>query len=93
MDDLQEQLEVGRQAEQFLRYIEENPYFNELLERIKLTYAQHILTLHPSEKDKFAVLAERKDAIDEVIEAVRGDIALASMALKQIEGEKPKGLL
>ena len=91
--DSQEQLEIGRQAEEFLRYTEEHLYFTGLIERIKLTYAQRILSLNPDQGDAFSVLKERMDVWDEILNAVRGDISVASEALKQLEGVPEKGLL
>lgn len=92
--DLQEQLEVGKQAEDFLRYIEENPYFKGLLERIKLEMARQILDLQPQNTERFSDLKIRMDAMDEILNAARGDIYLGSEALKKLDGVKePGGLL
>jgi hypothetical protein len=92
--DIQTQLEIGRNAEQFLVYLSQFPYFGELIERVKLTYANRILSLRPDDTEKFRVLKERMDVWEEIMEAVKGDIALGAEALKKIEGvDKQKGLL
>lgn len=94
-DDLQEQLEIGKQAETFNRYVNENPYFLGMLERIKLEYARRILDLMPEQKDDFALFRSKMDAIGDIMDAVRGDIFLGSEALKKIDGapDDAKGIL
>ena len=92
--DLQTQVEIGRQAEGFLEYVSREPYFVELIERVKLEYAGRILALHPKDSTEFTVLRERMDVWDEIMSAVRGDITMASEAMKLIDGtEEKKGLL
>lgn len=94
-DVLREQLETARQAEDFLKYIEENPYMKTLLERMKLQLAQWLLVLPPDAKEQFASLKTRYDFIDEFLNAVRGDIAVGSSALDKLNGktDENKGLL
>lgn len=95
MMDLQEQLEIGTQAEDFLRYIEEKPYFKNLVERIKLEIASQILRLSPSDKDAFSEMRSEMNGVDMVLNAVSGDIFLGSEALMKLEGKTDagKGLL
>jgi hypothetical protein len=89
--ELHDQVEIGRQAEEFLRYTSEHPYFEGLLERVKLEYARRILELEPTDKDNFSLYRSAMSTIDEVMNAVRGDIYLASEALKQIDGVIDRG--
>jgi hypothetical protein len=92
--DLQEQLEIGNQAEAFLKYTEGNPYFKGLLERIKLEMASQILRLRPEDKDAFAEIKSEMNGVDTVMNAVRGDIFLGSEALMRLEGKtESKGIL
>lgn len=92
--DLQDQVDIGKRAEDFLRYLDDNPYFYDLINRVKLQYSANILSLNSSEKDKFAINIERMDVwSNEIIDAVRGDIQVAIHALKIMEGEPEKGLL
>ena len=91
MSDLQEQLEIGRQAGEFLKYLSEHPYFEGLLERVKLEHARLILDLPPEHKDLFAKYRHRMNAFADVLEFVRGDIYQAQEALKELNGEKDKG--
>lgn len=87
--DLQGQLEVGKQAEDFLRYINEQPYFRSLIDRIKLEYAQSILSLSHDDKDKFVVLKSRMDAFGDIENAVIGDIRVGENAFLELDGKKP----
>jgi hypothetical protein len=89
--ELQDQIDTGRQAEEFLRYTSEHPYFEGLLERIRLEYARLILDLPPNDKDWFTYYRHKMDGIAEVMNAVRGDIYFASEALKQIDGVIDRG--
>ena len=93
--DLQEELEVGKQAEEFLRYTHENLYFRGLLERIKLAYAQSILALHTGQKDEFSILKSKMEAMDDIFNSVSGDIYLGAEALRALDGtpEPRKGIL
>ena len=93
MTEQQEQLDIGRQAEEFLRYTEEHPYFVELINRIKLTYAQRILTLTSSDRDSFSAYKVAMDAMDEVMNAVRGDVLVAQKVLERSEAHPDQGLL
>jgi hypothetical protein len=91
--ELQDQIDTGRQAEEFLRYTSEHPYFDGLLERVKLECARLILDLSisPETRDQYLVLRGRMFGFDDVMNAVRGDIYLASEALKQRDGIIDKG--
>jgi phosphoenolpyruvate carboxylase len=95
MDDLQQELEIGKQAEDFLRYTSEHPYFNGLLERIKLEMARVILDLNFSAKDEFSDMKSQMVGVDQIMNAIQGDIYIAREALKRLNGEteEPKGLL
>lgn len=85
--DLQEYLEVGKQAEEFNRYINEHPYFLSLLDRIKLEYSKTILGLRPEEKDRFSLLTQSIIALDDIMNNVRGDIALGADAFSRMNSE------
>ena len=92
--DLQHQVEVGRNAEEFFKYINERPYFRELIERIKLEYAQRILSLKPEDKESFANYKSKMNAFDDIENAVLGDIKAGELALNQQEGRTPpEGIL
>jgi hypothetical protein len=93
--DLQEQLEIGKQAEDFLRYLSEHPYLEGLLERMKLEYARQILDLNHDQTIAFSNLKSEMVGVDQVMNSIRGDVYLGSQALKKLNGEsdEPKGLL
>jgi hypothetical protein len=93
-EELHEQIETGRQAEEFLRYTQEHPYFSGLLDRIKLELMQQIFALHPMQKDEFTTKMICIQFIPEIMGAVSGDIYLASDAFAKLNNEKePGGLL
>ena len=92
--DLQHQVEVGRQAEDFFKYISENTYFREIIDRIKLEYAGRILSLKPEDKESFTTYKSKMNAFDDIENAVLGDIKAGEMALNQQEGRTPpEGIL
>lgn len=93
--DLAEQLQIGKDAEDFKRYIDEHPYFKGLLERIKLEYARQILELQPQNTQEFTVLRSELSSIDQVMNAISGDIYMGQQAYEKLNGlsEEPKGLL
>jgi hypothetical protein len=93
--DLQEQIDTGKQAEDFLRYLSDHPYFEGLLERVRLELARQILDLVPQQKDAFSEKMSQMNGVGMVLDAVRGDIYLAAEAFKQLNGlvDETKGIL
>ena len=93
--DLQEQLEVGHQAEAFLQYLSEHPYFEGLLERMRLELARQILDLMPNNTQDFTVFRSQISGVDLIMNAISGDIYIAQEALKKLNGtiDDNKGLL
>ena len=89
-DELQQLVEIGRQAEQFLEHLKENPYFRQLLERIKMELMQQMYGLTTNDKDIFVILKAQMEIIPEILDAVSGDILMAQDALKKLEGEEEK---
>ena len=89
-DELQQLVEIGRQAEQFLEYLKENPYFRQLLERITMELMQQMYGLTTNDKDIFVILKAQMEIIPEILDAVSGDILMAQDALKKLEGEEEK---
>lgn len=94
MDELQEQLELGRQAREFEMYINMTPYFNKLVERIKLKYAADILNLHPTQKDEFVMNRCGIITLDDLMNTIISDIYIGEQADNAMSGVKDdKGLL
>jgi hypothetical protein len=93
--DLQEQIDTGKQAEDFLRYLADHPYFEGLLERVKLELARGILELSPNDAEVFVRLRCKMDGVSDIMNAVRGDVYLAQEAYKRANGlvDEDKGLL
>ena len=82
--ELQDQIEIGRQAQNFLQYVTENTYFTELIERVKLTYATTILSLNAGQKDEFSAYRSKMEAVEDIINSVRGDIYVGQEADKRL---------
>lgn len=95
MDNLQEQLEIGKQAEDFKNYIDEHPYFNGLLERVRMEYARMIFDLDSTQKDEFTRYKQSMEAVGQILNSISGDIYLGQQAYEKLNGisEEPKGLL
>jgi len=91
MDELREQLEVGKQAERFRDFMLREPYFANLLERMRVMELQSISDLHPNEKDLFSVHKARMDFIPEILNAIDGDIHAGAEALARINGVLKEG--
>jgi hypothetical protein len=93
--DLQEQLEVGKQAEEFITYISERPYFNGFLERMVSEYGKEILKLRPLQTEDFTLLKAQMTLMEKFIDAIHGDIYLGQEAFKKLNGiqSEPGGLL
>lgn len=93
--DLAEQLQIGKDAEDFKRYIDEHPYFNGLIERMRLEYAKMLMELPPTATDEFTNYRQSMDAIAGIMNAVSGDIYMGQQAYEKLNGlsEEPKGLL
>ncbi len=93
--DIQEQYETGKAAEDFLKYLSEHPYFEGLLNRVKLELASTLIGLDPDKTESFTYIRSRMIGVDDVMEAVRGDIFLGGEAFKALSGiiEENKGLL
>ncbi len=93
--DLQEQLEVGHQAEDFKQYIDEHPYFKGLLTRIELEMSRQILSLSPKDTDAFTEMKAEMNGVGQIMNAISGDIYMGQQAYEKLNGlsEEPKGLL
>lgn len=86
IDGLQKQVEIGRQAEEFLGYIAERPYFNSLLERLSLELARQVLSLSAKDLEEFTTLQIKRETLSEIIEAARGDVQVGAHALSLLNG-------
>ena len=83
-----DELEIGRQAEEFLTYINEKPYFNAMIDRIRLGLMTEMAGLRPSQSEEWKALSERFHFLPEIVNMARGDVYVASVALEAMKGEK-----
>ena len=90
-----DELELGRQAEEFLTYINEKPYFNEMIDRIRLGLMTDMAGLRPSQSDEWKSLSERFHFLPEIVNMARGDVYVAQVALEAMSNNKtrPEGIL
>ena len=90
-----DEMEIGRQAEEFLTYINEKPYFNEMIDRIRLGLMTDMASLRPSQYEEWKTLSERFHFLPEIVNMARGDVYVASVALEAMKESKtrPEGIL
>ena len=85
-----DEMEVGRQAEEFLTYINEKPYFNEMIDRIRLGLMTDMAALRPSQSEEWKSLSERFHFLPEIVNMARGDVYVASVALEAMSSGKTR---
>jgi hypothetical protein len=81
----QEIINRGSDAEQFKRYMEENPYFTSVIALSKQLLWQNICDLRPDEQMKFTVLKAQQDAIEELMNLVEIDIYEGQKAISRMQ--------
>jgi hypothetical protein len=86
--DKYERMEIGRQAEEFLQYIEEKPYFEEMIERMRLGLMAEMCSLRSNQKDEWAVLSDRFHFLAEIVNMARGDVFIGREAYESENGLK-----
>jgi len=82
-------IDLGRQAEETQLYFEANPYFPQVLERVKMGLFQTILSLRPAQRDEFMILKGRLDTVFEPLNVIAHDILAGQRALEELETGKP----
>lgn len=91
---LQQQVDRGSEAEMFLRYLEnDGKYFLQILKECEEELANDILRLSPHDIDEFATKQAQRLSLYEPLKRIQSDKAMGELALKQLEGNTPKGIL
>lgn len=80
-------IERGEQASKLL----ENQFFTELLERVKDGYDSTILGLTSKHADKFVLLIERKNAVNDLRNMLVADVEAAKKVRDRENGVKKQG--
>lgn len=91
MDELQEQLELGRQAKEFKSYISMTPYFYKLLDRERMKYVGEIISLTPLQTDEFTMNKSALVALEELVNTINFDVSIGDEAEKRLNGEVESG--
>lgn len=81
----QEIINRGSDAEQFKRYMEENPYFTSVIALSKQLLWQNICDLRPEDQMMFTVLKARQDAIEELMNLIEIDIYEGQKAISRMQ--------
>lgn len=89
----QEIVDLGYEAEQTARFFDENPYFVQLLDRMKIACLSQIGELKADETTQFTVLKTVYDHILDPINWISGDIENARQAVNRMKGVQQKGIL
>jgi len=85
--DEQQIINRGSDAEEFKRYIDDNPYFNSVVALSKELILQNIMALRPDEQMKFTVLKSQDKAIDELMNLIEIDISEGKKAIDRMQSE------
>lgn len=81
----QEIINRGSDAEQFKRYVEDNPYFTSVVALSKQLIWQNICALKPDEQMKFTVLKSQELAIEELMNLIEMDIYEGQKAISRLQ--------
>ena len=85
--DEQQIINRGSDAEEFKRYIDDNPYFNSVVALSKELILQNIMSLRPDEQMKFTVLKSQGKAIDALMNLIEIDISEGKKAIDRMQSE------
>ena len=91
--DLQKLVNRGIDAEEFLTYYNQMPYFRNLLGEMLKERAAMIVALPPNQGLVFAQARIEMEIIKAIIDRVKMDVAVGQQATKQIAGTDGGGIL
>lgn len=89
-DVLQQQADRGQEAQLFLKYIEDNPYFLSVMKELEEEYANKLLKLKPSETELFTIIQATREALYEPLKKIQGDKLFGEHSQNELEGKNPK---
>jgi len=81
----QEIINRGSDAEEFKRYLDDNPYFTSVIALSKQLLWQNLCDLRPHEQMEFTVLKAQQDAIEELMNLVEIDIYEGQKAIERVQ--------
>lgn len=89
----QDVIELGNEAERTARFFDENPYFTQLLDRMKIGCLTQIGELKAEQTQQFTILKSVYDHIMDPLMWLSGDIENARQANNRVKGIEEKGIL
>ena len=86
--------QIGTEAEGFIKFVEENKYYSEVLADIQKGIVDTMIGLRPWQKDEFSMLKSQLECLYAPINRVRTDVELGKQAFDRLNGvNKEEGLL
>jgi len=76
----------GTEAEEFIRYVEENKYYLGVLEEIQKSIMDSMIGLRPWQKDEFSLLKAQLECLYLPINKVRVDVEMGKQAFNRLNG-------
>lgn len=95
-DPIKEVIERGEQAVEFLKFVEEHPYFKNMIQDRKDQIAAAILSLRPEQRDEFYSLKFQMEMLDFPLSQAEADAKLGVMTQEKMKPEnvpKQEGIL
>lgn len=81
----------GSQAEEFLRYYNDNPYFQSVVGVAKQIVTNKIMNLKPDQQIEFTILKSQMTVFDDLFNLVNIDVFEGQKAVARIQGEPAEG--
>lgn len=81
----------GMEAQEFKRFLRDNPYFQRVVDELNEDYVTQILGLDPQNKERFTVLQAARTALFLPFERVESDINMGNDAAERLT--RPEGEL
>jgi hypothetical protein len=89
----QQAVDLGYEAERTAQFFNDNPYFTQLLDRMKIGCLTQIGELKADQTQQFTMLKAVYDHILDPLQWISGDIENARQASNRIKGVVEKGIL
>ena len=83
---LENAIERGLNAQHFLQFINNEPYFKTLFQEIDSALMNAIMGLDPNNKEAFTVLQAKRMALYEPINCVHRDVEIGKRAMEELNG-------
>ncbi len=81
----------GLEAQNFLQYMEREPYFKTLFNEIDNSYVSTILGLSPDKTGEFTMLQTKRMALYEPLSRAQYDVSAGQNAAEELESPEGEG--